>query len=465
MENIKSSLSVPEPSLKERVVKSDSTFGPVGIREISQEISRDQAKFVELQEAVSELSSKKSDLRPFESVKLGVCQYLIGDYDAADTTLNQNRDASALNPFYRAKIALQRAKTAKDVTAQGYTDTAIVCFDEAEKAGYPKGDCALGRAEAYLAAKKPEESREQLDSISGETEQTADYLYQRGATTAALGDDPEQMIRWYERAHEKDKNHPGALFGMALENERRGNDDEALALYERLVHLTPTHIGALINLGILYEDRENYEEAVNCYKRVLDADPTNAKAQMYVKDAEASLNRGHSGNRRPYAPGTRSIYDKQVSDYELSARARKALISLGIETLGDLCSHTEKELLATKNFGDSSLEEINRILSDSGLKLGSGPQHADTAAEQGGEDDGTGAETSVGDTVLNRSVDELNLAVRAKKCLSRKDIRTIGELVRTTAEELMNCKNFGVTSLNEIRKKLDDLFGLKLKGE
>ena len=67
--------------------------------------------------------------------------------------------------------------------------------------------------------------------------------------------------------------------------------------------------------------------------------------------------------------------------------------------------------------------------------------------------------------MLNRSVDELNLTVRAKKCLSRKDIRTIGELVRTTSEELMNSKNFGVTSLNEIKKKLHDLFDLKLKGE
>jgi DNA-directed RNA polymerase subunit alpha len=41
---------------------------------------------------------------------------------------------------------------------------------------------------------------------------------------------------------------------------------------------------------------------------------------------------------------------------------------------------------------------------------------------------------------------------------------TIGELVRRTAEDLMECKNFGVTSLNEVRERLGER-GLKLRGE
>ena len=138
---------------------------------------------------------------------------------------------------------------------------------------------------------------------------------------------------------------------------------------------------------------------------------------------------------------------------------------MGIETLGDLCSHTEKELLATKNFGDSSLEEIKRILDDAGIRLGTGPLVDEPEAAFDTDAAEAGADSLSSDSVLSRSVDELNLTVRAKKCLSRKDIRTIGELVRTTAEELMNSKNCGVTSLNEIKKKLNDLFNLKLKGE
>ncbi len=303
MEIIKSSLSAAEPSLKDRVVNPGATFGPSNIKQLSQEISRDPVKFSELQEAVAELSAKQAEQSPeerspSETVKLGVCEYLVGDYDAAVQTLAEKNDGDALNPFYRAKIALRL----------GRNEDAIACFNKAEKAGYPKGDCALGRAEAYRALGKSIESVNELDSISGETEQTVEYFYQRGATTADLitnPDDgytktPEEMINWYERAYETDRNNPGALFGMALENERRGNDDEALALYQRLVCLNPTYVGALINLGLLYEDRENYEEAVNCYKRVLDTDPTNVKAQMYIKDAEASLNRGRSTGRQRY---------------------------------------------------------------------------------------------------------------------------------------------------------------------
>jgi DNA-directed RNA polymerase subunit alpha len=59
---------------------------------------------------------------------------------------------------------------------------------------------------------------------------------------------------------------------------------------------------------------------------------------------------------------------------------------------------------------------------------------------------------------------ELNLSVRARKCTSKLGINTIGDLVRRTAEDLLECKNFGVTSLNEVREKLSER-GLKLRGD
>ena len=43
-------------------------------------------------------------------------------------------------------------------------------------------------------------------------------------------------------------------------------------------------------------------------------------------------------------------------------------------------------------------------------------------------------------------------------------INTMGDLVRRTGDNLLECKNFGVTSLNEVREKLTVL-GLKLRGE
>ena len=43
-------------------------------------------------------------------------------------------------------------------------------------------------------------------------------------------------------------------------------------------------------------------------------------------------------------------------------------------------------------------------------------------------------------------------------------MNTIGELIRKTGDDMLECKNFGVTSLNEVREKLSDL-GLKMRGD
>jgi len=43
-------------------------------------------------------------------------------------------------------------------------------------------------------------------------------------------------------------------------------------------------------------------------------------------------------------------------------------------------------------------------------------------------------------------------------------VTSIGELARKSQDELLECKNFGVTSLNEVREKLGH-FSLKLRGE
>jgi DNA-directed RNA polymerase subunit alpha len=46
----------------------------------------------------------------------------------------------------------------------------------------------------------------------------------------------------------------------------------------------------------------------------------------------------------------------------------------------------------------------------------------------------------------------------------RLGINTIGELIRKTGDDMLECKNFGVTSLNEVREKLSVL-GLKMRGD
>ena len=73
------------------------------------------------------------------------------------------------------------------------------------------------------------------------------------------------------------------------------------------------------------------------------------------------------------------------------------------------------------------------------------------------EEESVGVAPLSPDTVngmLGKSVEELELSVRANNCLRNANITTIGELVQRTEAELMKTKNFGKKSLQEIKDEL-----------
>jgi DNA-directed RNA polymerase subunit alpha len=63
--------------------------------------------------------------------------------------------------------------------------------------------------------------------------------------------------------------------------------------------------------------------------------------------------------------------------------------------------------------------------------------------------------------LLNMSVNEIELSVRAANCLNNANITTVGELAMKTEQEMLKYRNFGKKSLNEIKTKLEQL-GLSL---
>ena len=64
-----------------------------------------------------------------------------------------------------------------------------------------------------------------------------------------------------------------------------------------------------------------------------------------------------------------ALLAKPITDLELSVRSRKCMQRLNIEIIGDLCEKSEADLLATKNFGQTSLTEIKQKLTEAGLSL------------------------------------------------------------------------------------------------
>lgn len=63
--------------------------------------------------------------------------------------------------------------------------------------------------------------------------------------------------------------------------------------------------------------------------------------------------------------------------------------------------------------------------------------------------------------LLNMSVNEIELSVRAANCLNNANITTVGQLALKTESEMLKYRNFGKKSLNEIKEKLATL-GLSL---
>lgn len=431
-----------------QIVVSNTTFGPKEIAEISQAVSSDYNNFRVLRDAVAELEQQEGRT-PAASARLGVCLYLLGKYSAAIETLN-NADGGALTHFFlgRAHLSLDEY------------DQALRAYESAEKAGYHRDDVALAKAEALRYTGNPEAALQTLDALSGAVEQTAEYLYQRSATVSALGGNSSEVVALLERAVEADDCHAGALFGLGLENDRHGNDEYARQLYEKASSQFPAHVGTLLNLGLLYEDSEQFERAKLCYQRVLDVFPAHERARLFFKDADASRDQYYDEEARRRQDRLAQILSVPVSDFELSVRSRNCLQKMGIMTLGDLTETTEQDLLASKNFGETSLVEIREMLHSRGLELG---QFASTKWQ---EEPSYHTESLSDDerALLDRPISELNLSVRARKCMVRLGLTTIGELVRRTGDDLLECKNFGVTSLNEVREKLT-LAGLKLRGD
>jgi DNA-directed RNA polymerase subunit alpha len=439
------------PSIDIReLVTGTGPFGPSEIRGLTQALGKDPAAHRELRGAVRELE-QLGERSPAASVRLGVCQYLLGRYREALETL-RSADGGALALFHQglAHSALEAY------------DKAHEAFEAAKKSGYEALACGVAAAESLRAAGHHDRAHKAVEALAADTASaaSADFWAAKGAILADHGRPDSEVAEAFEKAIAIDPGHSHALFALGVLNDRAGNDDEAMACYERSLERYPATIGALLNLGIMHEDRNDFAKAQACYRRILEAVPDHPRARLFLKDSAASGDLRTEEMEQKQRDRIDQVMALPVSDFELSVRSRNCLQKMGIHTLGDLARTSESEILASKNFGETSLVEIKEMLASKGLSLG---QFATTAAPEELPPD-LGEPSTDDQELLSMPITELNLSVRARKCTTKLGITSIAELVRRTAEDLMECKNFGVTSLNEVREKLSER-GLKLRGD
>lgn len=337
-------------------------------------------------------------------------------------------------------------------------DRAIAEFQRALDKGADQEPLAVELTEVQALSGDLEQAEKSLSKIEKKVGQTADYFYLKGLVDELLGN-AEQAADAYEKACEADPDHSAATFRLAYHYDLHGDEELAMELYRRAVQQTPLRANALLNLAVLYEDAGRYDEAASCLRSILATNPNHQRARLFLRDVRASKTMYYDEDQAKRIARRNAVLDIPVTDFELSVRARNCLKKMNLRTLGDLVNITESELLSYKNFGETSLKEIKDMLTAKNLRLG---QALEDDSELSGQTWAQSSEPTGQEGMLATPIERVEFSVRARRALESLKIVTLGDLVGKSETELMSCRNFGQTSLNEIRQRLAE-FGLKLR--
>ena len=297
-------------------------------------------------------------------------------------------------------------------------------------------------------------------TVSSINDRAAEEYFRRGQDSENQGQH-EKALEFYERALNENPDHESACFRLAVLYDRRAEDAKAIELYERICTSPPVHINALLNLALLYEDNNHYDEAHRCLEAVLETNPNHERARLFMKDVESARSMFYDEDMDRRGDRRNAVLEIPITDFELSVRSRNCLKKMNLRTLGDLLRTTEAELLGYKNFGETSLNEIKALLAQKGLRLGQAVEDTKGAVRRSVPSSAS-AVGNVAPELLGKTVGDMELSVRSRKALQRLNINTLGELASRTEAELLGCKNFGQTSLNEIKQQLGN-FGMGLR--
>ena len=370
-----------------------------------------------------------------------------------------DRNAEAVDKLKKASDCREKyTYLAFALRRLGQFDEAIKNLQKSLDYGADQLAVTLEKAATYRCASNLDAAFEELKTCSNFENVSADYHYQLGRLQEIQGL-YDQAVENYTTALELSPNHQNALFHLAYRCDLSGDEEAAIDYYKQIASTSPVYVNALLNLAVLYEDTGQFEKAAHCADKVLKSHPNHQRAILFKKDIESSKTMYYDEEKEKKKTRKSQILETPISDFELSVRSRNCLRKMNIKTIGDLLNITEAELLSYKNFGETSLREIKSILESKGLHLGMALEEKQLASAQG-PDYSSAEEQDNG--ILTRPIDDLQLSVRARKALQKLKIRTVGDLTHRTDAELLGCKNFGVTSLNEIKKAISNL-GLSLR--
>ena len=434
----------------------------------AEDCARIQALFLELpdpasktRQLVASLAAENPNPAGAAAVKLGVGRYLLCQFAEAADLLAAGTDNKERR-FYQALTCKALRQWTK----------ALENLDYAEDRGWDSRQVSLQRAEVHCLAGDVEAAAKAVDRFAKSSQDDPDWHCVAGMVAEMHGE-YEDAVAFYEKARQLRPGHPGATFRLAYHNDLHGDEQSAIDLYRDCItrlaageggatpEPRPIYANALINLAVLYEDAGAYDEAERCLRRILAANPNHLRANLFLKDVQSSRTMVFDEDEAKRIAKRNDLLGILVTDFELSVRSRNCLSKMSIRTLGDLVRKSEQELLSYKNFGETSLAEIKQMLTSKGLRLGQ--MRDEGELELTFDTPAPPSPATVGNEgVLATPLAQIEFSVRARRALERLGLRTLGELACKTDAELLGCRNFGQTSLNEVSQRLSE-YGLSLR--
>jgi tetratricopeptide (TPR) repeat protein len=378
-------------------------------------------------------------------------------YEAASAGLKEHKDCTELE-LLGAQAAVKSGMVEEGEKAARKIEKALPKLDMAALRSLPE---AHEEQAGDDLVQEPAAAEEETVEQPRHPEHSS-LFYLQGLIEEARGN-WDAAVESYDNAIAADRQNILAYFRKGYTLDLRGMDEEAVRTYEIARRLRPLHVNVLFNLGVLYEDTGKNRKAAQIYRTILEDMPNHARAKLFLKDAQSSRHMVYDEEEEKEQDKLMHVLNTPITDFELSVRSRNCLAKMNIKSLGDLSRKTESELLSYKNFGETSLAEIKSLLAMKGLTLGMttedygrGPETEDLAEE---EEEEPGKQPDLLDTPLST----IHFSVRCRRAFEKLSLTILGELAGTSEAEFHSLRNFGQTSLSEIKTKLAE-YGLVLKG-
>ncbi len=356
-----------------------------------------------------------------DKARLGVLAFAVGRFADAEEHLDPKE------AFGAAILGMVNSELGDHDEAKTLLAFAAKTLPEA-KAEYVRALIAAGDADGADKA---------LSGVADAAEK--DFLQGR---ILELKSNVEAAIKAYESALETKADHIEAAFHIGCLLDRIGDDELAAEHFMICADAHPAYVPGVINLGILFEERGEANAAVDCFRQALAYNPRDRRARSLLRDAKASRAMYYDEKEERERERMEKIMRTSVNDFELSVRSRNCLAKMSIFTLGDLLRITEAEMLAYKNFGETSLKEVKEMLAARNLRLGMFRENEERSI------------TKADQKVLAENIDRLELTGTIATVLSDLGVTRIGDLVQYTDLDLYKAPGSGQSPVQELSTAL-----------